>query len=122
MLQEEEEGRAATERLHELANLPKKKARKEGQKLTEDQKKARAREYARKAREKKKQAKEAGGAQEYQHDDMEAEEEHDDTFGVAAYPPCDASMPLSKGPRLPPSDLPPNPCDGSEEMSEGANE
>ena len=59
MLQEEEEGRAATERLHELANLPKKKARKEGQKLTEDQKKARARENARKASDKKKQAKEA---------------------------------------------------------------
>ena len=51
-MQEKEGGRAATERLHEMASPPKKKARKEGQELTEGQKQARAREYARKAREK----------------------------------------------------------------------
>ena len=43
MLQEEAGRRATTERLHEMANPPKKKAWKEGQKLTEDQKQARAR-------------------------------------------------------------------------------
>ena len=53
---------------------------------------------------------------------MVAEEEPDETFGVAAFPLCDASMPLFEEPRLPLSDLPPNPSDGSEEMSEGANE
>ena len=102
-MQEEDEGRATTERLREMANPPKKKARKEGRKLTEDPKKARARGYARKAREKKKQAKEAWGAQEYQHDDVEVGEEHDD-----------ASTPLLEEPCLPLSDLPPNPCDGCE--------
>ena len=53
---------------------------------------------------------------------MEVEEDRDDASGVAARPMCDASMPLLEEPRLPLSDLPPNPCDGSEEISEGANE
>ena len=85
-------------------------------------KKATARDFTRKAREKTEQAKEAGGSQKYQHDDMDVEEEDDDAFGVAAHPLCDASMPLLEEPCLPLSDTPPNPCDGSEEMSEGSNE
>ena len=93
MLQEEDEGRATTERLREMANPPKKTARKEGQELTGDQK-ARAREYARRAREEGERAKGAGKAQEYQHGDMEVEAERDDTFGVAAYTLCDVSTPL----------------------------
>ena len=78
MSQEGEEGRATTDRSHDMANSPKKKARKEGHKLAEDPKKARAREFTKKAREKEQQAEEAGGTQENQHDDMGAEEERDE--------------------------------------------
>ena len=52
---------------------------------------------------------------------MVAGEESDETSGVAASPLCDTSMLLIEKPRLPLSDLPPNPSDGNEEMSEGAN-
>ena len=121
ILQGEEDGGATTGRSHEMANPTRQKARKEGHELTEEPKTARAREFTRKNREKK-QAEEAGGAQENGHDDMGAEEERDDTFGEAATALCDASTPPFKEPRLPSSDLPPNACDGSEEMSEGANE